>query len=164
MNTDSPWRLYRFIEARSPDERAFASLVEGWLEAAETLAPRAAKALLEEKCTIVTPDGATFCGVSFKREHSSVEAALPGWAKSSGRRWATVAHEQFTVSDGSVFPVGALEIHEGKKVQIDVTNGDVVESILRKVWRKDSPNQRPDGTSAKTPPSNPSQGAAVPHP
>ncbi len=29
---------------------------------------------------------------------------------------------------------------------------------------KDRPNQRPDGTSAKAPPSNPSQGAAVPHP
>ncbi len=30
--------------------------------------------------------------------------------------------------------------------------------------RKSRPNQRPDGTSAKAPPSNPSQGAAVPHP
>ncbi len=29
---------------------------------------------------------------------------------------------------------------------------------------KESPNQRPDGTSAKAPPSKPSQGAAVPHP
>ncbi len=30
-------------------------------------------------------------------------------------------------------------------------------------WKR-SPNKRPDGTSAETPPSNPSQGAAVPHP
>jgi cell division protein FtsW (lipid II flippase) len=30
--------------------------------------------------------------------------------------------------------------------------------------RKNRANQRPDGTSAKAPPSNPSQGAAVPHP
>jgi len=29
---------------------------------------------------------------------------------------------------------------------------------------EDLPNQRPDGTSAKAPPSKPSQGAAVPHP
>lgn len=30
--------------------------------------------------------------------------------------------------------------------------------------RKNSPNKRPDGTSAEAPPSKPSQGAAVPHP
>ncbi len=32
------------------------------------------------------------------------------------------------------------------------------------MWPRNRPNQRPDGTSAKAPPSNPSQGAAVPHP
>ena len=31
-------------------------------------------------------------------------------------------------------------------------------------FSKAQPNKRPDGTSAKAPPSNPSQGAAVPHP
>ena len=34
-----------------------------------------------------------------------------------------------------------------------------------KIWiERNRPNQRPDGTSAKAPPSNPSQVAAVPHP
>ena len=32
------------------------------------------------------------------------------------------------------------------------------------VQKNSEPNKRPDGTSAKAPPSNPSQGAAVPHP
>jgi len=35
-----------------------------------------------------------------------------------------------------------------------------IQSGEKKEWA----NQRPDGTSAKAPPSNPSQGAAVPHP
>ena len=35
-----------------------------------------------------------------------------------------------------------------------------IADYVKKKWA----NQRPDGTSAKAPPSNPSQGAAVPHP
>ena len=42
-------------------------------------------------------------------------------------------------------------------------------SLRKAMWpaeyeRKEGANQRPDGTSAKAPPSKPSQGAAVPHP
>ena len=40
----------------------------------------------------------------------------------------------------------------------------VFAAIALLVARKNSANKRPDGTSAKAPPSNPSQGAAVPHP
>lgn len=44
------------------------------------------------------------------------------------------------------------------------TIGSLAASYIYDGIKKDQPNKRPDGTSAKAPPSNPGQGAAVPHP
>jgi hypothetical protein len=62
---------------------------------------------------------------------------------------------------------GEVRVHVG-----DTVTDDPVESWIQVVrdgdlplYRgKESPNQRPDGTSAKAPPSNPSQVSGVPHP
>ena len=46
-----------------------------------------------------------------------------------------------------------------------VPNFQLNRRLMEGTWiEKNQPNKRPDGTSAKAPPSNPSQGAAVPHP
>ena len=56
-----------------------------------------------------------------------------------------------------------IAIFENRVASIIILLLAVVLPVLLAV-KKFRPNKRPDGTSAKAPPSKPSQGAAVPHP
>jgi hypothetical protein len=114
MNIDTDRRHFRFVEVLAPAElkrnRKEWKLVDGWLEAAESLSPQTPKALLEGDFVAHTADGATFKEVTYKTEHCSVEATLDSWAQSVGRRWGRFDGEIFHLSDGVLLPLSALTI------------------------------------------------------
>ena len=114
MHTDTDWRHYRFVEVLEPTEfkrsRNGWKLVEGWLTAAESLSPLTPKALLEGDFVARTLDGTTYEELTYKTEHSAVEASLDSWAQSVGRRWARFDGRTFHVSDGTSLPISALTI------------------------------------------------------
>ena len=73
-------------------------------------------------------------------------------------RWSSVGSSVTLVSeDGKRTTKLQLSVKDGVPVLCDG-------QMFGLRFEKQRANQRPDGTSAKAPPSKPSQGAAVPHP
>ena len=106
MKTDTSIRRYRFIEVlESPD---FFEVTKGWLQLAEDREPGTPKALLEGIYILELPDGSRFKEVTYKTEHSAVEAAIADWATSSGRRYGRVRGDDLVLSDGTELPLSQL--------------------------------------------------------
>ena len=125
MQADLPFRRFRYIEVISDEDLEVRqerwTLVDGWIERAESMRPGSPKAILGDDETVTLPSGVRFRKVSFKSEHQVVEEALPSWASDVGRRWAKVDDDTFIVSDGSRWPRSSLRIEGSSAKIVDVS-------------------------------------------
>jgi len=89
------------------------------------------------------------------------KAGATDWYISIDRAYHAQCNDAFTQEEMKMFLKLKAEVWY---TAFEVSAEEEAEMFAKQRTTKRKANKRPDGTSAKAPPSNPSQGAAVPHP